>query len=130
MSSELDYSEDLSHPIPSLDAIDVHVVRKTGGSDLAVVIASPLRGDERSMNRLLRKIQVYLEFIGSSEYDAQCGPPTPESTRIVVSVHPGSDPVVFDALEQCQPWVASNRASLKVFSAVPGALDELYPPQE
>jgi len=114
MPVEDEYGDDQEHPIPRVDAIDVHSVWKTGGSDLNIVIASPLLGDGRSMNRLLRKLQLYLQFIGSTDYDTQCGPPAPERTTIVVNVHPESDKVVFEALEQCGPWVASNRATLKV----------------
>ena len=127
MQPDIDYADDPSHPIPSLDAIDVHLVWKSGGSDLVIVIASPMRSDERSMNRLLRKVQVYLEFINSAAYDAQCGPPKQESTRIVVGVHDQCDRTVFDALEQLKPWVQSNRASLKVTSLDPEALKTFYP---
>jgi hypothetical protein len=128
MLSDIDYSPDPSHPIPTLDAIDVHIAWKSGGSDLVVVIATPMEGDNRSINRLLRKIQAYLEFVGSAEYDAEFGPPKPESTRIVVGVHPMSHKVVFDALEQCRPFVTSNRASLVAILLEPGELQKLYPP--
>jgi hypothetical protein len=59
---------DQSHPIPSLTSLDVHGVRKGGGSDLAIVVATPLRGDEYSKRRLERKIENYANAIASPGY--------------------------------------------------------------
>jgi len=102
------------HPIPRLDVIDVHGVRKTGGSDLVIVIASPLRMDELSQSRLLKKIENYLNFIASNEYSVQYGAPTPNNTAVVVHVNSKSDEGIFKLLENCRPWVNDNHASLQV----------------
>jgi hypothetical protein len=71
---------DSEHPIPRVDALDIHAVRATGGSDLVVVVAAPLCADERSQQRLLSKIENYLRFLGSAEYAQKCGKPTPENS--------------------------------------------------
>ena len=105
-------NEELDHPIPRLDVIDIHGVLKSGGTDLVIVIASPLAADEYSQLRLVRKLNNYIEFIGSKGYAQQFGVPTPENTAIVVNIHTGSAPEVFHLLEQCQPRVQASNASL------------------
>jgi hypothetical protein len=107
-----DVADDIDHPIPALRALDVCALRKGGGAKLVVVIAKPLQADEYSQHRLLDKIQGYLGYIASDEFHAAAGPPTPGNTSIEISIHPDSDPAIFDLLERCKSWVASCRASL------------------
>ncbi len=109
-----DNYDDQDHPIPSLTALDVHGIRKGGGSDLVVIVASPLGFDEKSQKRLLDKLSIYLRFINSPEYEAQCGPPTPDTTAIEVQLHPDSDPRIVDLLSRCRPWALENRATLRI----------------
>jgi hypothetical protein len=54
---------DVTHPIPNLEVIDIHATKKGGGADLVVIVASPLRADARSMFRLARKLDAYLQEI-------------------------------------------------------------------
>ena len=110
---EDDY-DDPSHPIPSLTALDIQTVLKGGGSDLAIVVASPLRADERSQRRLLSKIGIYLGFLCTPEFQDSSGVATPENTSIIVHIHPSSDKAIFELIERCRPWVLSNNASLQV----------------
>jgi hypothetical protein len=109
-----DPRDDPSHPIPSLAVIDVTTVKRGGGADLIIVVASPLRADERSLTRLLDKIQGYLGHIRSEDFYAEAGAPTPENTSIVVRLHPESDREVWDLLVRSEAWVQSNNASLVV----------------
>ncbi len=47
-SSEDDlYEDNPAHPIPYVFNCDVNAVKKSGGSDLSIVIASPLGSDTR-----------------------------------------------------------------------------------
>jgi len=110
-------SDDPNHPIPATEAIDVCGIRKSGGADLVIVIASPLGADENSQRRLLRKIEVYLDFIRSDEFKSQAAAAARENTSIVVHIHPASNPVIFELLERCRPWVEENGAKLKVESS-------------
>jgi hypothetical protein len=118
----VDNYDDPHHPIPSTTALDVHGIRKGGGSDLIIIVAAPLGGDERSQQRLLAKIENYLRYIRSPEYLQECGPPGRDRTCIVVRLHPESDPLILDLLQRCEPWVATNLSDLKV---VP--LNEAFP---
>jgi hypothetical protein len=108
-----DNYDDPSHPIPSLTALDVHAIKKTGGSDLVIVIAFPLQADERSQRRLLDKIEIYLRFLKTPEFESSSGVASPETTSIVIRIHPNSDPAVFDLIERCRSWIHSNGASLE-----------------
>jgi len=111
-----DNYDDPDHPIPSTSALDVHAVKKGGGSDLVIIVASPLRADERSQHRLLDKIEIYLRYIRSPDYQSECGPPTSDRTSIIVHIHPDSDPLIFDLLDRCRPWVAENSCTLQVIT--------------
>ena len=113
-------NEDLAHPIPRLDVIDVHGLLKAGGSDLVVVIASPLCADDYSQRRLLRKLANYAAFVGAADFAEQFGKPTPESTTIVVNIHVGSAPEIFRTLEAWRPNALVARASFRVELLQPG----------
>ena len=106
--------DDPQHPIPSLSGLDFVAQRRTGGADLGIVIATPLNADERSQRRLLDKIELYLRFISSAEFQAQFGTPDPSNTQVLVAIHAGSHPAIFDLLDRCQPWVTQNRAELVI----------------
>lgn len=109
---EDDY-DDPDHPIPSLTTLDIHAVKKSGGADLIIVVASPLKADERSQHRLLDKIVGYLGFLETQEFQSKSGIATPENTAIIVKIHPDSAPEIFDLIERSKPWVLSNNASLR-----------------
>jgi uncharacterized protein YtpQ (UPF0354 family) len=106
--------EDASHPIPRLDVIDVNGIRRGGGADLLIVIASPLDDSARSIFRLFTKIDRYLNDIATEEFRRECGPPSPETTRIVVRIHARSAPEVFELLEAAAPWARVRNARLDV----------------
>ena len=108
------YKDDPSHPIPYVFNCDIEAVLKDGGADLSIVIASPLGSDTRSLKRLLKKIETYLQFICSEGFRTESGIPTAENTRIVVHIHKKSDPAVLRALSQCHEWVVDNNAKLVV----------------
>ncbi len=107
-------ADDPDHGIPCVTSLDVHSVWKHGGSDLHVIIAKPLAMDDRSRERLMAKLENYLNFVNSPEYAAQCGFPNPQTTRVVFSLHPDMNPAVAATLLHCTSWVESNNASLKV----------------
>lgn len=107
-----DNYDDPSHPIPSLSALDVEGIKKGGGADLIIVIASPLGADERSRRRLLAKIEIYLKYLDSAEFVEKAGMPTPDNTCIIVHLHPESDPEILDVIERCKPWVRTKSATL------------------
>jgi len=109
-----DTYDDADHPIPAVETLDLNVVKKGGGSDLSIIIASPLKADERSQRRLLRKIELYLIFISTPEFERESGAANPETTSIIVRIHSGSDAAIFDLLEKCKPWARANNADFKV----------------
>lgn len=108
------YAFDNDHPIPNLDVVDINTVKKSGGSDLFIVVATPLAGDHRSLKRLLRKVERYLEFLQSDDFCSESGASNPENTNIIVKLHPDSSQSAFDLLERNQQWVKNNNASLVI----------------
>ena len=87
---------DESHPIPKLDVIDIHARRRSGGSDLVIIVASALSADARSVFRLFRKLDSYLREIDSDAYRQEFGEANPESTGIFSNyiLKPGADPTI------------------------------------
>jgi uncharacterized protein YtpQ (UPF0354 family) len=113
---------DDTHPIPNLQVIDIHAVKKGGGSDLVVIIASPLRADARSIFRLTRKLDGYLQEINSDSYKNECGEPKPETTSIIVRLHPRTSPEVEAVLAAAASWAKARNASLRIEKIRPAAV--------
>ena len=109
-----DTYDDPEHPIPALRHLDVCTIKKGGGADLHIIIATPLQPDDYSLNRLLDKIEGYLGHIQSQTFKDEAGEPTPENTNIVVQIHRESCREAFALLEKSVDWVKDNKASLKV----------------
>jgi hypothetical protein len=105
---------DDSHPIPSLDVIDVNAIKRSGGADQGIVIATPLDASARSIFRLFTKIDGYLNYIASDEFRSECGRPSAETTSIVVDIHPDSTRDIFELLRDAEPWVLRRNARLDV----------------
>ena len=114
MKTEELYTFDENHPVPDLGVIDINTVKKGGGSDLFIIVATPLQADRRSLERLLRKVEVYLEFLNTEEFRKESGVATADNTNIIVRIHPDSDPRAFDLLERNRQWVKNNNANLVV----------------
>jgi hypothetical protein len=106
--------QDPEHPIPDLNVVDVNVVKASGGSDLRLVVASPLGEDEYSLSRLLRKIETYLDFTNSAEFVAESGLATPSNTRIVVKLHPESSAFAVELIHRNVQWALNNGVTLVV----------------
>ena len=108
------YDLDHSHPIPNLDVVDLNVVKDTGGSDLIVIIASPLQGDERSLERLMRKLERYFGFSRTAAFIAESGFATVENTRVLVHIHPRSCRAAFLLLERSKALAIENDVTLEI----------------
>ena len=96
---------------PNLGVIDVHAVRKTGGSTMAVIIATPLSAEPRSIFRLFRKLTGHLDYKDTDEYREQCGT---GNTDIEVNIHKESDAAVFELLAALPDFVEQGGARLVV----------------
>ena len=105
---------DESHPIPKLDVIDLVGSKPDGSAVLVIMVATPLGADARSVFRLCSKLDSYLCEINTDDWRQQRGQPTPESTRIILKLHPDSDPVIAKLLESYRKWVERRGARLGV----------------
>ena len=117
------FEYDESHPLPDLSVVDVHGVRKGGGADLVIVVASPLEAEERSLRRLMRKIETYLGFIQSRQFREEAGQPSPDNTRIIVKIHRDSCPEAFELMRRSRDWVLDNEATLEIDPCLPENID-------
>ena len=108
--------DDPSHPIPFMHALDVMSITVGGGADLFIVVASPLMDDQQSQQRLLNKVEAYLHFIGSAEFQTQAGPASASNTQVIVKLHPSSASGIYDLLKRSESWVLAGGAKLSVVS--------------
>jgi len=99
--------EDANHPIPRLDTYDT-LVQTERGAYLGIVIAAPLRDDERSRVRLRRKFEGAFGYFRSADYLARCGTPKPEHCRLYVNIHSGSDPEMLRLVEHYCAVIAAG----------------------
>ena len=113
------FGDDDGHPVPYLEKLDIVAKARNGGAYLVVVIASPLMDDDRSVQRLNRKLGNYLVFIASDEFRSEFGAPNPATTTITVVIHPASSPRIFELLERAKPLVAAHQASLVIEKRIP-----------
>lgn len=103
---------DEAHAIPNIDVIDVYAVKKTGGATLAIVIASLLDASPRSVFRLFRKLDGYLNFIGSDTFRKECGAPTLDNTEIDLRCHWHPHADLLAIIETIGGYVESRGARL------------------
>ena len=114
--------EDNDHPIPRLDTLDT-LVTFTKGASVGIVIATPLKDDERSRARLLRKFEVSLSYFRSADYFARCGAPQPAHSRLYVNIHSGSDAEMIELVERyCAEAAASGITPFITFEASTGGV--------
>lgn len=116
MTEEIDpaWTDDIEHPIPWIGKLDALAKFPDGRRDLGIVIASPLDESQYSQSRLLNKIQNYVQYLKSPEYESEFGKPTPDLVSLTVKIHQGSSELVFALLEKCKSWVNGSGASLLV----------------
>ncbi len=109
---------DESHPIPDLDVLDMHAERRDGGNTLSIIIASPMQADARSVYRLFRKLDAYLSYINSSDFESKYGSSVQEKTEIAVHLHRMSDKRLVSLLHSRVAWAADRGAKLSVIQAL------------
>jgi hypothetical protein len=97
------FGDDTSHPIPFLGRIDTLVETADGARSYGLIIASPMSSDDRSLQRLRRKLRDYIIDRHSADVLSKSGPATAANTKLTVLIHPGSDISVFDVLAQARP---------------------------
>jgi hypothetical protein len=95
------------HPIPRIDTFDT-VLTTDRGANLGIVIATPLRDDKCSKERLRRKMEMYLSYFQSPEYRDRCGYPLPDRSRIYVSIPAGSDASMLQLVHHYMSQMLSN----------------------
>jgi hypothetical protein len=113
------YADDESHPVPSVDSLDLFAARRDGGARLVIIVAGPLQADERSQRRLLRKLENYVDFVNSDEFLQEHGAPDPSKVEIDVRIDTNSDAAVFALLGRAEAPLLENNVTLLVNSQPP-----------
>lgn len=102
------------------DTIDSVIRFTDGGAIYGLVVVKPLSADTYLQNRLLDKIEAYIQDFYSEESLTAYGRPSIEKSQIHVRIHPDSDPIIFELLERCRQWVESNHIEFKVDTNIEG----------
>jgi hypothetical protein len=108
---------DDSHPIPRLDVLDVSVTSKRNSDSfesVAIVIASPLGADPRSIYRFFCKLESYLNHLGCEFTGKDKEVPNDSRPRIYIHIHGASHPDVLDLVNSLGPYVKARGARLEV----------------
>src|SRR5215831_4067726 len=111
-----DFADDDSHPIPRVGAIDFVRTIKGGGAAYGLVIAKPIGPDHRSMLRLAKKIEGYVEDFYSVESKDIQSTPAPGKMWIFVNIHKDSSPRAFEMVREYMPWIVDNGIKLVINS--------------
>jgi hypothetical protein len=107
------YEDDESHPIPFVGNLDTEL-RSNVGVRLGVVIASPLSNDERSKQRLIQKLKGYVREFSILREQWLTENPEPMKAWLYISIHPESDPEIFQIIDQFGSWIESNSITVIV----------------
>lgn len=105
------FEDDDTHPISCVDNLDA-VVTSDAGLRLGIVIVSPVKNDERSKQRLMRKLESYVrEFaLRRQEWATENG--RAMKAWLFISLHPESDPEIIKLIDQYRRWIESNAVTL------------------
>jgi hypothetical protein len=116
MAEDMDstWVDDADHPIPWIGKLDALAKFPDGRRNLGVVIASPLDESQYSQSRLLNKIQNYVQYLKSPEYESEFGKPTSNLVSLTVKIHNDSSESIFALLEKCESWVRDSGATLQI----------------
>ena len=104
---------DETHPIPHLGKIDVAVNVRNGGY-YSIVVSRPLVNDEVTRERLIRKLDNYLNDFYSPGFSETNGVPMEGKLRIFVRLHAEAAPGILAFLEACRPWLADKKVQLEI----------------
>jgi uncharacterized protein YtpQ (UPF0354 family) len=101
------------HPIPRLDVIDVNV-ETDQASRLGIVIASPLGEDARSIFRLFRKIDAYIQAVRNPDWRQDRPGKSSDRVLFYLAVHPDSAPAALALIDALPEWCAGQGIELTV----------------
>ncbi|MPM97459.1 hypothetical protein SDC9_144632 [bioreactor metagenome] len=102
-------------PIDNVNALDILGVRKDEkGVDLVVVTSKHLDSSTITQELLLDKIQNYLGYINSEEFENEFGSFNPEDILIKLSCIDEPDPLIKELFKKIIPWVEENNARIEM----------------
>lgn len=109
-------SELMGHPIPVelIENIDVFSVKKSGGGKLAIIAAGYLDRSDETLHLLVQKINTYLSFINSQEFEDECGLPTPDNTEITLVCTMEPHPYIFEFVDSLKKQINTYNSSIKI----------------
>jgi hypothetical protein len=106
-ATDTEPEEDLDHPIPRLDALDV-LLDSDQAVRVGIVIAAPLIDSPKSRVRLERKLELCLNYFWTEAVRQRYGSPRPEAYHLYISVHAGSDQSMLDLIQSQEDRIARH----------------------
>lgn len=90
--------------------IDIFGIRKDGGADLVMASPGPLDESPEGQALLLDKVETYLKYIRSPDFQRQCPAANPQNTHVVLLVREAPSSFMEEFLQKVSLWVADNHA--------------------
>jgi hypothetical protein len=101
------FDDDESHPIPFVGNLDT-LVPTNVGVYVGLVIAFPLRADDRSLQRLAKKVEIYVDYLKRERVEWEQTHQQPMVGRFYVDIHHGSAKEIFDLMDHYQRYIESE----------------------
>ncbi|MFL0267408.1 DUF6572 domain-containing protein [Candidatus Clostridium radicumherbarum] len=102
-------------PIENVNNIDILGVKKDGkGVDLIIVTSKHLDSSPTTQELLLDKIENYLGYINSGEFEKEFGRLDPVNIVIKIKCIDEPDPLMKELFKKIDLWVTENNARIEM----------------
>jgi hypothetical protein len=102
-------------PIENINNIDILGVRQDGkGVDLIIVTSKHLDSSTSTQELLLDKIENYLGYINSEEFEKEFGKLDPENIVIKIKCVDEPAPIIKELFKKIDLWVTKNNARIEM----------------
>lgn len=96
------------------NSIDIMAKRKDGGLELFIVSSGSMDASEETQQLLLNKVEKYLDYINSKEFQQEFEEINQNKISIVFELEEKAPELLMKLCEQIVPWVEENGATFIV----------------
>lgn len=102
-------------PIENINNLDILALRKDEKAvDLYIITSGHLDSSSTTQELILDKIENYLGYINSEEFEKEFGKLSPENIIIKLKCIDEPDPLIKELFRKIVPWVEENNARIEM----------------
>ena len=102
-------------PIENINNLDILALRKDEKAvDLYIITSGHLYFSSTTQELILDKIENYLGYINSEEFEKEFGKLSPENIIIKLKCIDEPDPLIKELFRKIVPWVEENNARIEM----------------